>query len=59
MFDGVSNDMKIAQEEIFGPVLSTIEFRDLDEALAIANDTVYGLAAGGMDERHSKGAARG
>ena len=46
VFDGVSNDMKIAQEEIFGPVLSTIEFRDLDEALAIANDTVYGLAAG-------------
>ena len=46
VFDGVSNDMRIAQEEIFGPVLSTIEFRDLDEALAIANDTVYGLAAG-------------
>ncbi|MBL8707408.1 MAG: aldehyde dehydrogenase [Rhodospirillales bacterium] len=46
VFDGVTNDMKIAQEEIFGPVLSTITFKDFDEALAIANDTIYGLAAG-------------
>jgi acyl-CoA reductase-like NAD-dependent aldehyde dehydrogenase len=45
IFDAVSNNMRIAQEEIFGPVLSTIEFDDLDDAIAIANDTMYGLAA--------------
>ncbi|WP_296277365.1 aldehyde dehydrogenase [Pseudomonas sp. UBA7530] len=45
IFDGVSNAMRIAQEEIFGPVLSVIGFDDQDEAIAIANDTVYGLAA--------------
>jgi acyl-CoA reductase-like NAD-dependent aldehyde dehydrogenase len=46
IFDAVSNDMRIAQEEIFGPVLSAISFTEEDEAVAIANDTVYGLAAG-------------
>ncbi|GIU95985.1 MAG: aldehyde dehydrogenase [Gaiellaceae bacterium] len=46
IFDAVSNDMTIAREEIFGPVLSTISFTDEEEAIAIANDTVYGLAAG-------------
>jgi acyl-CoA reductase-like NAD-dependent aldehyde dehydrogenase len=45
IFDAVSNDMRIAREEIFGPVLSTIEFDELDDAIAIANDTMYGLAA--------------
>jgi acyl-CoA reductase-like NAD-dependent aldehyde dehydrogenase len=45
IFDGVSNEMSIAREEIFGPVLSTIPFRDEQEAVRIANDTVYGLAA--------------
>jgi gamma-glutamyl-gamma-aminobutyraldehyde dehydrogenase len=45
IFDGVSNRMKIAQEEIFGPVLSTISVGDMDEALTVANDTIYGLAA--------------
>jgi 4-guanidinobutyraldehyde dehydrogenase / NAD-dependent aldehyde dehydrogenase len=45
IFDAVSNDMKIAREEIFGPVLSTISFTELDDAIAIANDTIYGLAA--------------
>ncbi|MGE0491889.1 MAG: aldehyde dehydrogenase [Vulcanimicrobiota bacterium] len=45
VFDGVDNKMTIAQEEIFGPVLSTITFKDLDEALRIGNDTMYGLAA--------------
>jgi acyl-CoA reductase-like NAD-dependent aldehyde dehydrogenase len=45
VFDGVDNSMKIAQEEIFGPVLSTITFRDMDAAVRIANDTVYGLYA--------------
>ena len=45
IFDGVSNAMRIAKEEIFGPVLSVIGFDDQDEAIAIANDTIYGLAA--------------
>ncbi|HZP56508.1 MAG TPA: aldehyde dehydrogenase family protein [Dehalococcoidia bacterium] len=45
IFDGVRNDMHIAQEEIFGPVLSVIPFKDADDALRIANDTIYGLAA--------------
>jgi acyl-CoA reductase-like NAD-dependent aldehyde dehydrogenase len=45
IFDAVSNDMRIAREEIFGPVLSTISFSDEEEAVRVANDTVYGLAA--------------
>ncbi|WP_287031228.1 aldehyde dehydrogenase [Pseudomonas sp. UBA6310] len=45
IFDGVDNAMRIAKEEIFGPVLSVIAFDDVEEAIAIANDTVYGLAA--------------
>jgi acyl-CoA reductase-like NAD-dependent aldehyde dehydrogenase len=45
IFDNVRNDMAIAKEEIFGPVLSVITFKDADEALRIANDTIYGLAA--------------
>jgi gamma-glutamyl-gamma-aminobutyraldehyde dehydrogenase/4-guanidinobutyraldehyde dehydrogenase/NAD-dependent aldehyde dehydrogenase len=45
IFDRVENRMRIAQEEIFGPVLSTITFGDEDEAIRIANDTIYGLAA--------------
>ena len=45
LFDGVDNAMKIAQEEIFGPVLATIPFKDAEEALKIGNDTIYGLAA--------------
>ena len=46
IFTGVSPTMRIAQEEVFGPVLSVIPFDDEDEAVAIANDTLYGLAAG-------------
>jgi acyl-CoA reductase-like NAD-dependent aldehyde dehydrogenase len=46
IFDAVRNDMRIAQEEIFGPVLSAISFSEEDEAIRIANDTIYGLAAG-------------
>ncbi|PSJ54300.1 aldehyde dehydrogenase [Kumtagia ephedrae] len=46
VFDSVANSMKIAREEIFGPVLSTITVRDFDEAMTVANDTIYGLAAG-------------
>jgi len=45
IFDDVKNDMKIAREEIFGPVLSTITFDGEEEGVAIANDTSYGLAA--------------
>ena len=44
VFSNVTNDMTIAQEEIFGPVMSVITYKDLDEAIEIANDTVYGLA---------------
>jgi acyl-CoA reductase-like NAD-dependent aldehyde dehydrogenase len=46
IFSGVRNDMRIAQEEVFGPVLAVIPFEDEDEAIAIGNDVVYGLAAG-------------
>lgn len=41
-----TNDMRVFQEEIFGPVVSVTTFKDEDEALAIANDTMYGLGAG-------------
>ncbi|QQK76892.1 aldehyde dehydrogenase family protein [Salicibibacter cibarius] len=43
VFTDVKNDMVIAQEEIFGPVMSVITYDDLDEAVDIANDTIYGL----------------
>jgi len=46
IFANVSNDMTIAREEIFGPVLSIIPYEDEDDAVRIANDTVYGLAGG-------------
>jgi acyl-CoA reductase-like NAD-dependent aldehyde dehydrogenase len=45
IFDRVQPQMRIAREEIFGPVLSTLSFQDLDQALRIANDSSYGLAA--------------
>jgi 4-guanidinobutyraldehyde dehydrogenase/NAD-dependent aldehyde dehydrogenase len=45
VFDGVKPAMRIAREEIFGPVLATITFRDAEEAVRIANDVEYGLAA--------------
>jgi aldehyde dehydrogenase (NAD+) len=44
VFANVSNDMTIAREEIFGPVLSIIPYEDEDEAVRIANDTPYGLS---------------
>lgn len=45
VLDRVHNDMTIAQEEVFGPVLSVIPFKDDDEVAAMANNTIYGLAA--------------
>ena len=44
VFAEVSNDMRIAQEEIFGPVLTVIPYDDVDDAVSIANDSDYGLA---------------
>ncbi len=46
IFQNVTNSMRIAQEEVFGPVLSIIEFEDETDAVRIANDVIYGLAAG-------------
>jgi len=46
VFDGVDNKMRIAQEEIFGPVLATVTVSGLDEAIMVANDSIYGLGAG-------------
>lgn len=46
IFTGVRNDMRIAQEEVFGPVLSVIRFKDEADAIRIANDVQFGLAAG-------------
>jgi aldehyde dehydrogenase (NAD+) len=46
IFTNVENSMRIAQEEVFGPVLSVIRFKDEKDAVRIANETIYGLAAG-------------
>lgn len=46
LLQGVTNDMLVARDEIFGPVQSVIGFRSLDEAIDLANDTEYGLSAG-------------
>ncbi len=46
IFKNVTNEMRIAQEEVFGPVLAVIKFDDEEEAIRIGNDVVYGLAAG-------------
>ncbi|MBM4004339.1 MAG: aldehyde dehydrogenase family protein [Planctomycetes bacterium] len=45
LFDNVSDEMPIAQDEIFGPVMSVLKFKDLDELVARANNTIFGLAA--------------
>merc|ERR1711948_164850 len=46
VFSNVTDDMKIAKEEIFGPVMQCMKFQTIDEAVRRANDTVYGLAGG-------------
>ena len=59
VFADVTNDMTIAKEEIFGPVLSIIKYEDEDEAIEIANDTEYGLAGYVQGEpEHAKEVAR-
>lgn len=60
IFSGVTREMTIFTEEIFGPVLSIIAYDSEEEAIEIANDTVYGLAAGvwGSDVEHAKKVAR-
>ena len=60
VFSNVSNDMTIAREEIFGPVLVLIPYDDEEEAIRIANDTMYGLAGGvwSGDEARAKRVAR-
>jgi aldehyde dehydrogenase (NAD+) len=60
VFADVRSDMTIAQEEIFGPVLSIIPYDDEDDAVRIANDTIYGLHAGvyGRDKEHATQVAR-
>jgi aldehyde dehydrogenase (NAD+) len=61
VFSNVTNDMTIAQEEIFGPVLSIIGYKDEEDAIRIANDTIYGLAGGvwsGDPERAKRVARR-
>lgn len=61
IFADVSSDMTIAREEIFAPVLAIIGYKDVDDAVAIANDTPYGLGAfvqAGTDERANEIAAR-
>ena len=61
IFDGVRDEMAIAREEIFGPVVSVLPFKDMDEVVARANDTFYGLAAGvwtkNLDKAHNYAAA--
>jgi aldehyde dehydrogenase (NAD+) len=61
IFDAVDNNMKIAQEEIFGPVLATIPFDDVEQAIAIANQNIYGLAAAvwSNDVKKAHAVARG
>src|SRR5690606_39483092 len=53
VFTGVRPQMRIAREEIFGPVLSTIGFRTADEAVALANDSDYGPSASAGSAQHA------
>src|SRR5690606_32148243 len=61
VFANVNNEMKIAREEIFGPVLCIIPYEDEDDAIRIANDSIYGLGGGvwsGDTERAKRVARR-
>ena len=58
IFTGVHNDMRIAREEVFGPVLAVMPFRTEDDAVRIANDSLYGLAAGAWTSDHRRAFAR-
>jgi acyl-CoA reductase-like NAD-dependent aldehyde dehydrogenase len=61
IFTNVRNDMAIAREEIFGPVLCMLSYRDVEDAISIANDTIYGLSAyvqSATDARAEEVAAR-
>ncbi|PZM10897.1 aldehyde dehydrogenase family protein [Rhizobium tubonense] len=57
VFSGVTNNMTIAREEIFGPVVAVISYRTEDEAIEIANDTIYGLQAYVMSENPDRARA--
>ena len=58
IFVDVDNRMRIAQEEVFGPVLSVIRFEDDDDAVRIANDIQFGLAAGVWTQSHARARSR-
>jgi aldehyde dehydrogenase (NAD+) len=60
VFANVTNDMTIAREEIFGPVLTILGYHDVDDAIAIANDTEYGLSGfvAGADLAEARAVAR-
>lgn len=60
IFTNVKNQMTIAQEEIFGPVLSVIKYETIDEAITMANDSIYGLGGGiwSRDKEKAMAAAR-
>ena len=60
IFSEVTSDMTIAQEEIFGPVLSILPYDTEEEAIRIANDSIYGLAGGvwSADPAHAEAVAR-
>ncbi|MFI6313939.1 aldehyde dehydrogenase [Nocardia fusca] len=57
LIDEVRNDMRIAQEEVFGPVISLITYEDEDDAVAIANDSIYGLSGAVYTEDLERGYA--
>ena len=59
LFADVDNGMRIAREEIFGPVLSVIPYGDDDDAVRIANDSDYGLSGLGVDRRRRPGTGGG
>jgi acyl-CoA reductase-like NAD-dependent aldehyde dehydrogenase len=58
VFGDVTPDDDDRARRNFGPVLAAIDFADVDEAIARANDSIYGLAAGDLDARHQEGALR-